>query len=115
MEALDSQYAQVHDLEAGARLKPYFSDPAPQGTTSDTDDDDDDDSTSSWVSDDLGSDWDFDRDGEKPPDSRFSIRRCDCFPNNETMEECKARIARIVRFHTKCYGTSVNETETKIA
>src|SRR5204863_8863336 len=37
-------------------------------------------------------------------DTALSIRECECFPNNETKAQCKARISRIVEKQKRCYG-----------
>ena len=34
----------------------------------------------------------------------FSIRECQCFPHNETIDECKARIMRVVGKQKRCYS-----------
>jgi hypothetical protein len=59
-----------------------------------------------FESDDLGSDkaWDSDDGLHHVSDDGPAVRHCACFPDGETGEQCKARIARIVEKQKRCYG-----------
>jgi hypothetical protein len=95
------------DLEAGGVIATSQISPVPKQAAQEPEVDSDSDLDSSsdeHVSDDLDSDMDGAVSEPFRPDSNFSIRQCDCFPDNETKEQCRARIARIVEEQRKCYG-----------
>jgi hypothetical protein len=97
------------DLEAGGVIATSSQiSPVPKQAAKEPEVDSDSDLDSSSDELDVSDDLDSDMDGAVSelfrPDSNLSIRECDCFPNNETKEQCRARIARIVEEQRKCYG-----------
>jgi hypothetical protein len=59
-----------------------------------------------FESDDLGSDkaWDSDDGSHNASDDDPTVRHCAYFPDGETSEQYKARLARIVEKQKRCYG-----------
>jgi hypothetical protein len=106
------------DLEAGVQIASSHYSPIPSmGIASETklepitdtsslDSPDSSDDDDSYVDDDFGSDTEDGGGWGSSQGTNLAIRQCDCFPDNETKENCKARIARIVEKQRQCYRMS---------
>lgn len=100
------------DLEAGGDIS--LSEHSPLASKHETKVEPDDASSDSDIDrlddsdDEVPDDFGLDDDTDSPvSNSNLTIRQCECYPDNETKEDCQARIARIVSKQRNCYGISI--------